>query len=163
MFVAWSKSLVILASSSYVERLWCIMELFTWVEMGCKIDAIKIYDIDGGASLDEDLSKFKVSRAKCYKLFDMHRLVAVIENAFGDHLNFENEVLQIVQMRRGRRELRRPPQRVTWPRLADGDMGREQARCRRGETHLSTQCGSFAVASCASDRTMKSPTTPRLR
>ena len=100
MYVAWSNELLLLASSSYVKRLWCIMELFTWVQMGCPIEGITVIDLDGGQSLDEDLNNFKVSKAACYMLFDKHRLLAVIENAFGDHPSFDMMVQDIVQARR---------------------------------------------------------------
>ena len=76
------------------------MELFTWVQMGCPIEGITVIDLDGGASLDEDLNNFKVSKAACYMLFDKHRLLAVIENAFGDHPSFDMMVQDIVQARR---------------------------------------------------------------
>jgi hypothetical protein len=102
MYVAWSKTLLLLASSSYVKRLWCMMELFTWVQMGCPIDRITIADIDGGASLDQDLLGFRVKNAKCYVRFDKHRLLAVIENAFCDHESFEGMVREVMQVRRGR-------------------------------------------------------------
>ena len=102
MYVAWSNTLLLLASSSYVKRLWCIIELFTWVQMGCPIERIQVIDLDGGAALDEDLVKFSVSKAKCFVTFDKHRLLAVVENAFGDHSSFDTLVRDIVQHRRGR-------------------------------------------------------------
>jgi len=105
MYVAWSNTLLLLASSSYVKRLWCIMELFTWVQMGCPLEQILVKDIDGGKDLDEELMNFRVDRTRTYMLFDKHRLLAVIENAFGDHYSFDSLVEEIVQTRRGRAEM----------------------------------------------------------
>ena len=107
MFVAWSNALVILASGSYMSRLWCIIELFTWVQMGCATEGILVYDIDPDTSLDDDLFGFRVANAACYRAVDKHRLLAVIENAFGDHDAFEHLVQDILQKQRGRSAITR--------------------------------------------------------
>ena len=65
-----------------------------------------------GASLDADLSRFKVAKAECYLRVDRHRLLAVIENAFADHESFDLRVKDIVQARRGRALVQAPASRT---------------------------------------------------
>ena len=69
------------------------------------MEGIEIIDLDGGNTLDEDLVQFQVKRARTYLHIDRHKLLAVIENAFGDHAEFDYMVKSIVQVRRGRQEV----------------------------------------------------------
>ena len=101
--------------------------------MGCPIDGINVIDLDGGKSLDDDLVSFSVNKAKCFVSYDKHRLLAVVENAFGDHQSFDILVKELVQHRRGRL-IRRSTGRLDKLREQSTRSGREEGSFNQGNS-----------------------------
>ena len=91
IFLAGCKQLLVLAGPTFSSRLWCAMELFAFIRMGGTLADIDIRLIVGpGASHQEEasaikgaLSEFDAAKACCSLSRDRHRLLAVIETAYG--------------------------------------------------------------------------------
>ena len=110
--------------------------------MGCPIDGINVIDLDGGKSLDDDLVSFSVNKAKCFVSYDKHRLLAVVENAFGDHQSFDILVKELVQHRRGRL-IRRSTGRLDKLREQSTRSGREEGSFNQGNSSFNQGNSSF--------------------
>lgn len=82
-------------SRTDLERLWCVLELFVWIEMGGKIEDVELYFIppDTGVDASHEASvlafyeakfeNFEVANAACYDPVQRDRLLAVVEAGFG--------------------------------------------------------------------------------
>ena len=88
IFLSGCKQLLIIAGPTYTSRLWCTMEVFTFVRMnGGRHQNIVVEPI-AGVTL-ETLAKFDGGKAQCFDPKDRSHLLAVIESGMGDirHLN----------------------------------------------------------------------------
>ena len=70
-----------LAGPTYIERLWCIVEVFTFTRMGGELSRIEITPF--GDVTAAVFAHFAVEQAKCFKGEDKARLLTAIEAAFG--------------------------------------------------------------------------------
>lgn len=106
IFLSGCAELLVLAGPSYHTRLWCIVELFTFLWMGGSIARICIKPIAAttatqpGALRNQQteltrslLREFDVELAECFKPEDQQHLLGVIEAAFGSFAAF-NRVAQ---------------------------------------------------------------------
>jgi len=103
VFLAGCSELVVLVGSTYAERLWCCIELFTFLRMGGSLDRITVIPIDHehgeqseGEISDTMLERFKsfdAQHAKCFDENDRQHLLSIIETGFGDFRTF-NEVVR---------------------------------------------------------------------
>ena len=82
VFLSGCDHLLIVAGSTYVSRLWCVMEVYTFVKMGGASERIALKQISADAL--EALSRFDASRARCFHAKDRDKLLAVIEAGFGN-------------------------------------------------------------------------------
>ena len=107
VFLAGCKTLLVLPGVTYCQRLWCCMELFTFVHIGGTIEGIEILPLVSGATPEERASKadavcrslltFNAARASCFKLDDKHKLLAVVECGFGSLAAFNRVVQRLVE------------------------------------------------------------------
>ena len=94
-----------MAGPTYCSRLWCVMEIFTFLFMGGKLDRIEIHALsasddpaslaDGRYSLGDlkqQFATFDAAKAQCFLPQDKHRLLAVVEAGFGDFKDFNTRV-----------------------------------------------------------------------
>jgi hypothetical protein len=123
IFLAGCKELIVLAGPTYAYRLWCVMELFTFVKMGgstSRIVALPLQPtlktkpttqpsageprmsrqtlgsgLQDAQELLEPLLVFEARNAQCFKPEDRQHLLAVIESGFGSFHNF-NEVVRLL-------------------------------------------------------------------
>ena len=80
----------------YCKRLWCVMEVFTFLRMGGAIGRIELKMIahpdadteEARGRLAQQFERFDAAKAQCFKNEDRQRLLAVIEAAFGDFKQF---------------------------------------------------------------------------
>ena len=74
-----------------------MIELFTFLRSGHDRTKIKVYQLT--ASEDDDVTAsfttFDASKAQCFHAADRHRLLAVVESAFGDTHGFSRVVREI--------------------------------------------------------------------
>ena len=101
IFLSGCVELLVIAGPSYPTRLWCIMELFTFLWMGGSLSRITVKPIGTGMHRSEGelrreqteltrslLHEFDVANATCFKQEERQRLLGVIEAAFGDFAAF---------------------------------------------------------------------------
>ena len=94
VFLSGCNDLVVLAGKTYASRLWCVIELFTFLRMGGERDKIRVYELHG--SDDDDvrtaLATFDAAKARCFLDKDRERLLGVVEAGFGDFTPFNKIV-----------------------------------------------------------------------
>lgn len=90
------EKLLCLVGASYASRLWCVMELFTFVRIRGKREDIIVELLGDAAKLASSLAKFDAGRARCYLAKDRHALLAVIEVAFGTFAPFNQLVRELL-------------------------------------------------------------------
>lgn len=93
VFLSGCKELLVLAGSTYVSRLWCVMELFIFLRMGgarSLID-VKLLRADAFANME----RFDAGKATCFLPVDRQKLLAVIEAGFGTFTPFNTIVRDI--------------------------------------------------------------------
>jgi len=75
----------------------CVMEIFTFIQMGAKPEDIELDAIGGDGttveSIIDNFKNFKGEEAQCFMPADRERLLAVIESAFGD-FRFFNQIVR---------------------------------------------------------------------
>jgi hypothetical protein len=101
IFLAGCQTLLIVAGPTYCSRLWCVMEIFTFLRMGGTRERIEVNmlmheDHTDPAAAKEELktqfAKFDAAKAECFLPKDKHRLLAVVEAGFGDFKMFNQLV-----------------------------------------------------------------------
>jgi hypothetical protein len=93
VFLAGCENLVVLAGKTYTQRLWCVMELFTFVEMGGEEEHIQLFVLGTGdekhksrlstASVSTNLfENFSAKAADCFKPEEKSHLLGIIETSY---------------------------------------------------------------------------------
>ena len=116
--LAGCKKLLLLCGPTYSSRLWCIMELFTFIECKASLDEHNAVDVMSSVDVipvlpesahDHELGGeksdaayfahasalfdgFDAHLAQCYRLEDRHRLLAIVESAYGSLGSFNTVV-----------------------------------------------------------------------
>ena len=98
VFLAGCHTLLVVAGKTYCSRLWCVMEVFTFLRIGgtdsderIEIHAIAHPDKDQSEArgiMMERFASFDAAKAQCFLASDRERLLAVIEASFGDFTGF---------------------------------------------------------------------------
>ena len=127
IFLLSSKIFVVLAGKTYTSRLWCVLEMFTFLRGGGSLDRIAVYPLDINST--EAITNFDIRRADCTVKQDRHRMLAIVESSFSTFDEFNNACRKIFvaklggfsgslsPARRSRWESRRSafaPRRSTW-------------------------------------------------
>ena len=89
VFLAGCKQLYLFCGPTFLERLWCLLEIFVYLEMGGRVDDVTLVlappegtdDVD--AYFEERFARFDVSHATCFDPVERDRLLATIEAGFG--------------------------------------------------------------------------------
>ena len=102
VFLAGCKKLLVVAGPTYVSRLWCIIELYTFLRMGGTLSRIRVIPVEdsmlsGTAASSQEWAadyfrNFDVCKAKCFKQEDEQHLLGVIESGFGSFNGFNQIV-----------------------------------------------------------------------
>merc|ERR1712176_750644 len=102
VFLSGCRSLVVLCGVSYLSRLWCIMELFTFVHMGGRpADVYFLPVLRAGceeqdrALIDTESKHFDARDSTCYLKQDKQRLLSIIHAAYSDMTIFNEAVQEI--------------------------------------------------------------------
>mmetsp|Transcript_16066 Transcript_16066/g.37435 ORF Transcript_16066/g.37435 Transcript_16066/m.37435 type:complete len:770 (+) Transcript_16066:44-2353(+) len=85
--LAGCRKLVIFYGPSYLSRLWCIIELFVFLEMGKELSDIELRKLDTSQQ-DEDVMRkeirqFDASKAQCYSPEERDAMLTLIEAGSG--------------------------------------------------------------------------------
>lgn len=96
VFLAGCDKLVILCGNTYLERLWCLVEIYVFLQMGRELDDIEVVLLAGKFSLacdasrrtslstkseirlEEQIHNFDPHAARCHTDYDTDRLQAVV-------------------------------------------------------------------------------------
>jgi len=109
VFVAGSKKLVVLSGSTYLHRLWCVMEIFTFIQMGGSLENLELWALDESPpaptasgntyrrmdsvrKMRNFFADFDANRSSCYLATDRDRLFSIVEAGCGGLDKFNQEV-----------------------------------------------------------------------
>ena len=93
IFLLSSKIFVVLAGKTYTSRLWCVLEMFTFLRGGGSLDRIAVYQLDIDST--EAITNFDIRRADCTVKQDRHRMLAIVESSFSTFDEFNNACRKI--------------------------------------------------------------------
>ena len=111
LYIAGCQRMVVLAGDTFLERLWCVIEIFCFLRMGGSRDRITVVPVldatdDGDTGLEAATAAamarfalFDVANARCAMVEDTQRLLACIEMGFGKYEPFNQLVRQTFQDR----------------------------------------------------------------
>jgi len=109
VFVSGCKSMVILCGTSYLSRLWCIVELMTWMQIHGSIENVTLLNVLRYGREDEDFmdilgsfQSFDARSCECFKKDDKERLMVIIETAWGTIESFNAAIAGVVGSLRSR-------------------------------------------------------------
>ena len=94
IFLSGCKQLLIIAGPTYASRLWCTMEVFTFVRMNGGEHQHIVVEPIAGATL-QTLAKFDGGKAQCFDPKDRSHLLAVIESGMGD-IRYLNRMVRAI-------------------------------------------------------------------
>lgn len=96
LFLYGCKELIALVGLSFPTRLWCIWEVFTFIQItGPGTRNIVVYELEEGTRpLIDEVDIFK---AQCWLEDDRQSILAAIETGFGDLREFDKTVRTILQ------------------------------------------------------------------
>ena len=104
MYLSGCKELLIVVGPTYTRRLWCVMELFVFVQMGGSNERVTALALPG-KEVQRELATFDAAQSQCFKPDDRERLLGIIEGAFGDFGAFNAKVRRIFHERSNTVEL----------------------------------------------------------
>jgi hypothetical protein len=85
---------VVFAGSSYTTRLWCVVELFSYLRGGGTLERIAVEPLD--LDVADAIGSFTVEKADCTVRADKQRLLGIIEASFGSTAEFNNACRNIL-------------------------------------------------------------------
>ena len=94
VYLAWCAQLLVLAGPTYCSRLWCVVEIFTFLRSGGAARDIELVPLDmSRANVLASFGKFDAAEARCFLESDKQSLLSVIEAGFGS-LDAFNEIIR---------------------------------------------------------------------
>merc|ERR1712217_189629 len=92
-----------MGGKTYLSRLWCVVEIFTFVHMGGDPGKVTIMKILEGGNEHDDLTaieysieRFDAGECDCFNPEDKEKMVRAIRTAFGDTSNFNDAVRSLL-------------------------------------------------------------------
>ena len=98
VYLSGCKELLIVVGPTYTRRLWCVMELFVFLQMGGSLERVTALALPG-KEVQQELATFDAAKAQCFKQEDRERLLGIVEGAFGDFGAFNMKVRKIFAKR----------------------------------------------------------------
>lgn len=106
MYLAACNELLVLCGKTYLSRLWCVVEVFTFIEMtGGESRPITLRPFGSGPNDDrahdetrwrEQCASFDARNATCLLPRDREKLLATIELGFGGFDRFNSEMRRLL-------------------------------------------------------------------
>jgi len=107
VFLAGCRKVVVFCGPTYLCRLWCIIELFTFVHMGGKVENLELEILLRQGHEQEDLNmvenaldRFDAEQCSCHMAEDKDRMLKIIYSAFGSISAFNVAVRNILHTTR---------------------------------------------------------------
>ena len=98
VYLSGCQDLLIIVGPTYTRRLWCVMELFVFLQMGGELERVSALALPG-KEVQHELATFDAAAAQCFKQEDRERLLGIVEAAFGDFNAFNVKVRSIFKKR----------------------------------------------------------------
>merc|ERR1712048_598070 len=102
VFLSACSRMVVFCGTTYLSRLWCIMEIFTFIHMGRGLDQIEFklvlregHEDEDAAAIAEAFAAFDAQECTCFLDADKQHMLSIIHAAFGDMVSFNREVSDI--------------------------------------------------------------------
>ena len=95
IFLLSSRHFCCFVGDTYFSRMWCMLELFTFVRSGGAIDRIVLKPLSVEGS-DVFISKLDVRLAGCFLRQDKQRILAIVESSYGSSSEFNAACRQIL-------------------------------------------------------------------
>mmetsp|Transcript_102402 Transcript_102402/g.293136 ORF Transcript_102402/g.293136 Transcript_102402/m.293136 type:complete len:667 (-) Transcript_102402:209-2209(-) len=93
IYLSGCTELVVLMGETYLSRLWCIMEIYTFFRMGGSLERIVILPVkQPHERMDYHIETFRAENCQCFLEEDRQRLLAVVETGFGNLSRFGHTV-----------------------------------------------------------------------
>ena len=111
VYLAGCKQLFIVCGPSYLDRMWCVLELFVFIQMGGSVENIQLQFIPPDETSDPECKKFStpleyfedrfenfdVTNAQCYDPLQKDRLLSVVEAGFGGLQGFNDALRETMK------------------------------------------------------------------
>jgi len=104
VFLSGCRYLVVLCGPSYLTRLWCLLELFTFMHVGGSSKRIHIspllrqgHEEEDVALISESIKDFDAKRCACSSVLDREKILSVIETACGGVDAFTKAIKEIMK------------------------------------------------------------------
>jgi hypothetical protein len=88
IYLAGCKSFLICAGPTWPLRLWCVLELFTFLRMGGGVERVCILCNESESQLEQRFETFDARFANCFRPEERERLLGVVEAGFGSVNDF---------------------------------------------------------------------------
>ena len=108
LFLLLSRRFVVFAGESYTKRLWCVLELFTFLRSGGTLERIVVKPLD--LDLAKVVTLFDIRKADCFLRGDMLRLLGIVEASYGSFGQFNAAVRKILLAKLGSEDKKRADQ-----------------------------------------------------
>ena len=95
VFLMCSKYFVVFAGKTYTRRMWCVVELFTFVRSNGNLDSIVLKPLDQ-SDAEDAIATFDIGKADCYLREDKQRMRAIVESCYGSYQTFNTAVRSIL-------------------------------------------------------------------
>eukprot|EP00928_Gymnodinium_smaydae_P056862 TRINITY_DN40169_c0_g1_i1.p1 TRINITY_DN40169_c0_g1~~TRINITY_DN40169_c0_g1_i1.p1 ORF type:complete len:503 (+),score=89.97 TRINITY_DN40169_c0_g1_i1:213-1721(+) len=100
LFLSGCRRLIVFCGPTYVRRLWCVMELFTYVHIGRDEEHIEFHFVDGSRSCERELIEatfdaFDAAECECFRPEDKDKMLVIIRAAFGSMSRFNRAVIDV--------------------------------------------------------------------
>lgn len=102
VFLTGCRRLVLFCGPSYLSRLWCILELFTYVHMGGRVEDIELvpvvregHETEDSQAINDAFATFDATACQCKCPEDKERLLTIIRTAYGCMYEFNAAIRAI--------------------------------------------------------------------
>jgi len=79
--------MVVFVGESYFRRMWCMLELFTYVRSGGTVGRIKLKPLHAEKA-ESVIATLDIGKADCYLREDKQRILAIVESSYGSSSQF---------------------------------------------------------------------------
>merc|ERR1712151_1211649 len=90
IFLMGCRRLLVLCGPTYLSRLWCVLEIFTYVQMGGRPEDIELiyvlregHEVEDESLIEDAFLNFDARQCQCTVASDKQRMLAIVELAFG--------------------------------------------------------------------------------
>lgn len=101
VFLSGCKTLLVLCGKTYLQRLWCVVELYVFLEMGGAESHLQLLILAAEArsmmAVHHEVDNFDAASATCHSEEDKERLLDVVEAGFGGLDHFSQAVRDILK------------------------------------------------------------------